>query len=134
MRTWPQLQLRGDMESLRAEVARLKRSGVEAVAAYVRQKERCDEVRSRAMCVSIEWIDCRWGHAHRWRTPLFLFHTVDRPTERDVAQLTAALVELQARYDALRLNNTASTVRHPLVGPFLVHDLDRSTAQNYHLI
>ena len=37
-------QLRGEVESLRAEAARLRRSGVEAVAAYTRKKERCDEV------------------------------------------------------------------------------------------
>jgi hypothetical protein len=36
------------VESLRAEAARLHRSGVEAVAAYTRKKERCDEV-----CVSV---------------------------------------------------------------------------------
>ena len=37
-------QLRGEVEALRAEAARLRRSGVEAVAAYMRKKERCDEV------------------------------------------------------------------------------------------
>lgn len=101
------------MESLRAEAARLKRSGVDAVAAYTRQKERSDEVRtSGSGGTSIG----RLAQPRRARNVvmadtlcLSLVPPTHRPAERNVIQLTEALLELQARYDAVRLS-TAPTV------------------------
>lgn len=79
---------------MRAEAARLRRSGVEAVAAYTRKKERCDEVGDA--------IDSEVNHIRR----TCISYT--SPSTPNVAQLMETLVELQARYDALLLSNPAT--------------------------
>jgi hypothetical protein len=55
-------QLRGEVASLQAEAARLRRSGVEAVAAYTRKKERCDEVCGWL----VGWNGCAWTARVVW--------------------------------------------------------------------